>query len=214
MVESLTSGPLNQAPPNLENSNTVSRIETPVIGKPRSKRVSTTYKSADGTQIICIIIEEFERDLLTECIVESFCPQRKTTRERYDNDGDLIIADTERIEKNGLTTRILTRGCGKSATVRITYGECEARASERLILIETPRASYSFQPFEGKWTSYYKDIDMLLELKASFLKGPDATIAGPDGLTLVFQSGRLADLVFFQDESQAAKNDNCPGVIA
>lgn len=210
MVESLTSGPLNSAPQNLESTNTVSRTETPVLGKPRVKRVSTTYKSADGTHITCLVIEEFDKDLLTDRLVEIFSPVRETTRQRYDHEGMLISADTERVEKSGQSTRILTRGCGKSATVRITYGECEARATDRLILIETPRASYTYQPFEGKWTSFYKDIDMLLELTASFLKGPDATIAGPDGLSLVFQKGRLADLVFVADEPQTSAIEKSP----
>ena len=212
MFESLTSGPLNTASHNL--GSTVSRIETPVLGRPRSKRVSTTHKTADGAQVICIIIEEFDRDQLTERIVETFLPSRVTTRERDGHEGALISADTERTEKNGLTNKIVKRGCGKSATVRITYGECEARGSERLILIETAKASYTFQPFEGRWTSFYKDIDMSLELKANFLKGPDARIAGPDGLTLVFQKGRLADLLFFTDEPQSPQNESVHGIIA
>ena len=199
-MESLSSGstPSGLAI-QLDGSNLVSCIETPVIGKPRFKRLSTTVKSADGKRIVSIVIEEFDKEKLVERHLELYEPKRQTTRECFEPDGTLIISDTVRVEENGLITKIVIKGSGKSATARVTYAECEARATERMVMIETPRASYSFQPFEGKWSSFYKDIDMRLDLKANFLKGPDSVLLGPDGIRLVFQKGRLVDVVFADD---------------
>lgn len=212
-MESLTGGPTNGLAVHLQASNNVSCIETPVVGKPRHKRVATTTKSADGTQVISIVIEEYDREKLIERHIELYAPTRQTTREKFDSDSNLIVSDTERYESNGLTTKILIKGSGKSSTTRITYGECEARATERLIMIETPKASYSFQPFEGKWSSFYKDIDMRLDLKANFLKGPDSILAGPDGISLIFQKARLVDVLFLDLLTASSSDQSRPTII-
>lgn len=179
-----------------EGSHIVSIVETPIVGKPKKKRVVTTTKSSDGTQVMTVMVDEFDNEILLDRHLEVYSPLRQTTREHYENDGSLICSDSERIEKNGSITKIMIKGSGKSSTARITNGESEARATERLIMIETPKASYSFHPFEGKWTSFYKEIDMRLDLKASFLKGPDSVLSGPDGIKLIFQKGRLVDVLF------------------
>lgn len=190
----------------------VSITETPIVGRARSKRMVTTTKSSTSAELISILIEEFDRDRLFFRQLDIFLPLKQTTRECYESDGSLISSETERLDKNGVLTKIILRGSGKSSTVRIISGDSEARATERTVMIETPKASYSFLPYEGKWSSYYKEINMKLELKANFLKNPDATLQGPDGIQLVFRKSRLVDLRF-TSEAPAPGMKTLPGIV-
>lgn len=190
----------------------VSTTETPIVGRARSKRMATTTKSSTSAEVISILIEEFDRDKLFFRQLDIFLPLKQTTRECYEPDGSLISSETERQEKSGILTRIILRGNGKSSTVRIISGDSEARATERTVMIETPKASYSFLPYEGKWSSFYKDINMKLELKANFLKNPDATLQGPDGIQLVFRKARLVD-VRFTSQAPPIGMKALPGIV-
>jgi hypothetical protein len=142
-----------------------------------------------------VLIEELDNGKLMSRHFDQYAPIRSTTKEIYAIDGTLISSETERRDGEGRLTKIVVRGSGKSSTTRIICGEVEARATERSIIIESPRASYSFQPFDGIWNAYYKDMNMKLDLKANFLKSPDSYLDGPDGLKLVFKNGRLVDLI-------------------
>ena len=177
---------------------TVSIVEAPLLGKPKCKRVTTTGKADDGSSI-SVLIEELENGKLLSRHYEQYVPVRSTTKELFASDGTLISSETERRDGEGRLTKIVLRGSGKSSTTRIICGEVEARATERSIIIESPRASYSFQPFDGRWHAYYKDMNMKLDLKANFLKSPDSYLDGPDGLKLVFKNGRLVDLLLSRE---------------
>ena len=168
--------------------------ETPIIGRNNAKRVTTTTRDESGV-VTTILVEEFHGERLMSRQLEQNSPMRSVTRELYEADGSLISSETERRELNGRSTKIVVRGSGKSSTTRILCGDVEARATERSVLIETPKASYSFYPFDGKWSSFYKEINMKLELKANFLKSPDSVLNGPDGIKIVFRGGRMVDLL-------------------
>lgn len=168
--------------------------ETPILGRSNAKRVTTTTKDSSGA-VTVILVEEFHGERLMSRMLEQNIPNRTVTRELYESDGSLISSETERRDPNGRNTKIVVRGSGKSSTTRILSGDVEARATERSVLIETPKASYSFYPFDGKWSSFYKEINMKLELKANFLKSPDSVLNGPDGLKIVFKGGRMVDLI-------------------
>ena len=186
----------------MNGNEVVSTSETPIVGKPRANRLVTNVKSAETGELISVLIEErFDEKILSRQL-DVYLPRRQTTRECFEPDGTLINSETERREDNGVISRIVIRGIGKSATARIVCGESEARATERSVIIETPRASYSFQPFEGKWSSYYKDVGMKLDLKANFLKNPDQTILGPDGIKLIFKKSRLVDVHFTEETTK------------
>lgn len=198
-MESITSGVNSGLAIHDDGAETVSSVETPALGKARAKRLVTTRKK--GEQVVSVLIEEYEGDILVYRQIDQYLPVKQISRESFERDGSLISSETERSEKNQMLTRIVIRGNGKSATARIICGESEARATERLVMIETPKASYTFQPFDGRWTSYYKELNMRLELKANFLKNPDSTILGPDGIKLEFRKGRLVDVLFSEELS-------------
>ncbi len=168
--------------------------ETPIVGRHNAKRVTTTTRDGSGA-VSTILVEEFHGERLMSRQLEQNIPTRSVTRELYEADGALISSETERRDLNGRNTKIVVRGSGKSSTTRILCGDVEARATERSVLIETPKASYSFYPFDGKWSSFYKEINMKLELKANFLKSPDSILNGPDGIKIVFKGGRMVDLL-------------------
>jgi hypothetical protein len=191
----------------------VTVVETPVIGKHKTSRVTTTSKSIQDGQTVSVLIEEFHDGKLLSKHFEQFRPNKICTREIFEADGSLISSETERSDDSGRMTRVVVRGSGKSSTTRIMCGEIEARATERSILIETPRASYSYHPFEGKWSSYYKDIGLKLELKSNYLKNPNATLDGPDGIKLVFRSGRLIDMHLSKDLSADSSKNTIPSII-
>ena len=195
------------------STDLVSVVETPIIGRAKARRVTTTCKTVEG-QIISILIEEYFDTTLLSRQLEQHKPMRSTTKESFESDGSLISSETERKEETGLTTKIVVRGTGKSSTTRILSGEVELRATERSILIETPKASYNFQPFEGKWSSFYKELNMKLELKANFLKSPNSTLNGPDGIKLVFRNGRLVDMQLSKNFVPSTDtNRNVPGIL-
>ncbi len=197
---------------SLEASQTTT-VETPVLGKSKAKRLTTTCKSSDG-RTISTLVEEFHDNMLMSRQFEQVVGERLSRKEIFEKDGSLIVSETERINSEGQRTKITVRGCGKSASTRIVCGEVEARASERQVMIETPKASYSYFPFEGKWTSYYKEINMKLELTANFLKGLEETLQGPDGLRLVFRNGRLADLYVSAEPGENSNTStSIPGIV-
>lgn len=195
-MESVSSGFVNSLA-QVEQSS-ISTIEAPVLGKPKSRRITTTCKAEDGS-VISVFVEELNNGKVESRHHDQYLPTRISTNELYDSDGALISSETERKDADGRLTKIVIRGSGKSSTTRITCGEIELRATERSIIIESPRASYNLQPFEGKWSAYYKDMNMKLELKANFLKSPDSVLHGPDGLHLVFKNGRLVDLILSRE---------------
>ncbi len=164
------------------------------MGKARARRVTTTARSADKSRVVSVLIEEFSDGKLMERAFEQFYPLHSINREIFEKDGTPVSSETERTDANGAVTRVICRGAGKSSTVRILFGEIEARATERIVLIETPRASYAYQPFDGKWTAFYKDMQLKLELKSNYLKNPNSSLLGPDGITLVFRNSRLIDM--------------------
>lgn len=176
----------------------VSTVETPILGKPKCKRLTSTEKDEDGCTI-SVLIEEYDNGKLTGRHYDQYSPFRSVCTEQYDRDGTLISSETERKDAEGRVTKIVVRGSGKSSTTRIICGEVEARATERSVIIESPRVSYSFLPFEGKWRAFYKDMSLKLELKASFLKSPDSHLDGPDGLKLIFKNSRLVDLILSRE---------------
>jgi hypothetical protein len=133
--------------------------------------------------------------------------------ETFDEDGCLIVFERELIDEQGQITRIIIRGSGKSSTTRIMCGEIEARATERLVLVETPQASYSYQPFEGRWCSYYKDSRGKQESRSRHLKNSDALLDGPDGIRLVFSSGHLVDLIFTDERCKRKPSTDPDPVI-
>lgn len=193
-------------------NNLVSVVETPILGKPKARRITTSCKSAEG-KIVSILVEEYNDNTLLCRQFDQHMPVRSTTREVFELDGTLISSETERREQSGQLTKIVVRGSGKSSTTRIMVGEVEARATERSVLIETPKASYTFQPFEGKWTSFYKEVNMKMELKANFLKSPNSTLNGPDGIQLVFRNGRLADMIVTHEQGNNSNQNSVPSII-
>jgi len=172
----------------------VTIVEAPVVGKPRARRVTTTARRMDNRQVLSVLIEEFNDGTLRERVFEQFSPLHSVCREVFEKDGTLISSETERKDASGLLTKVVSRGAGKSSTTRILCGEFEARATERIVLVETPRASYSYHPFDGRWTAFYKDMGLKFELKSNFLKNPNSSLLGPDGITLVFRNSRLVDM--------------------
>lgn len=211
-MESLSSTNIQGISGAITQGNLFSVVETPVIGKQGRQRVTTTCKSETDGQIISVLVEEFQNNKLITRQIQQFSSPVFCTKESFQTDGSLISSDTERTETDGRITKIFIRGSGKSSTTRIMSGEVEVRASERLVLIETTSASYSYFPFDGKWSSYYKDFSMKLELKSNFLKHPDSVLEGPDGLRLIFKSGRLVDLVLTRSIIPSTIN-SVPGII-
>lgn len=171
------------------------KVETPVSGQAGRRIVSTLCRSARDGQTRSTLVEEYKSDKLLSRTFNQFEPYRSSCRELFDLDGSLISSETERDEQDGRVTKITVRGSGKSSTTRITSGEIEVRATERSVIVETPLAGHSYYPFDGTWISFYKDIDLKLELKSNFLKGPDSVLRGPDGINLVFCGGKLVDLI-------------------
>lgn len=200
---------------NEVSTDIVSVVETPILGRQNGKRMTTTCKSVNDGQVVSVLVEEYHGERLMFRNFEQHKPIRSITRETYEPDGTLISSETERQDLNGVKTKVVIRGTGKSSTTRIMAGEVEARATERSILIETPKASYSYQPFDGKWSSFYKEINMKLELKANFLKSPNATLNGPDGIKLIFRNGRLADMTVMHEfcESPNLDGGKIPSII-
>ncbi|MBX9689645.1 MAG: hypothetical protein K2X27_23240 [Candidatus Obscuribacterales bacterium] len=172
----------------------VSVVQSMVPGKEKLQRVTSTCQSGRDMKVLSILVEEFQSDRLLSRRLEVYSPQKLSSMEIYDKDGLLISSETERHEKDGKISKIVLRGTGKSQSTRISIADLEARASERAVLIETARASYSYYPYEGKWTSFYKHFSLKLELKSNYLKNPDSVIDGPDGIRLIFKSGKLIDL--------------------
>lgn len=176
--------------PDLE----LSVVESPVIGKSNLKRVTSTCKSKMTGKTLSVLVEDYQDQKLSSRFYEQYLPLKITVNELYEKNGDLISSETQRVNADSSLTKIIVRGSGKSSTTRIVCGEVEIRANERLVMIETSIANYNFHIFEGKWSSYYKELDLRLELKANFLKSPDETLKGPDGINLIFRKGRLVDL--------------------
>lgn len=211
-MESVSSANLNSAE-QATKKGLVTVVESPVIGKQKAQRITTTCKSEETGQIISVLVEEFHNGKIYCRQFDEFEPLRKTIKECFDPDESLISSETERHETSGKLTKIIVRGSGKSSTTRIICAEVEARATERSIIIETPRASYSFQPFDGKWSSFYKDMNLQLELKSNYLKNPDSFLDGPDGIKLIFQAGRLVDLILGGDYSAPSSTNSAQGLV-
>lgn len=185
----------------------VTVVESPVVGSRKAQRITTTCKSRADGRIVSILVEEFQNDRLMMRQIDQYHPLRSSTREVFETDGSLITAETERTGADGMLTKVVVRGSGKSSTTRIVCGEVEARATERSILIETPQASYTYLVFEGKWSAFYKDMSMKTEVKSNFLRSPDAQLLGPDGITLIFKNGRLADMYLAQKPTSTAASE-------
>ena len=67
----------------------VSTIETPVVGKPKCRRVNTTSKTEDGTTI-SVLIEELENGRLLSRHYDQYLPVRLTCKELFESDGTVI----------------------------------------------------------------------------------------------------------------------------
>lgn len=169
-------------------------LEAPVIGNSKLKRITSTCKMKSDGSLVSVLVEEYHGSMLQTRYFQQYKPVALVCKELYERDGSLLSSETERQEDDSSLTRIILRGSGKSSTTRIIRSEIEVRANERLVMIETPLANYNFHIYEGKWSSYYKAIDLRLELKANFLRSPDDVLKGPDGIDLVFRKGRLVDL--------------------
>jgi hypothetical protein len=215
-MESLTGSNLSQSlSGNSIQGDLISVTQSPVIGKNKTQRVTTTSKSSATGQTVSVLVEELKDGVLLCRQFNQYAPTRISVREIYENDGSFVCSETEKHDADNRITKIVIRGSGKSSTARIMCGDVELRATERSILIESPRASYSYLPFEGKWSSFYKEIGMKLEMKASYLKNPDAIVEGPDGIKLVFRNGRIADMLLANEfQIHECSGNSVPGILS